>query len=80
MVISIGFLFNKDVADAIITKPRDMGIVKRLAVLARCVIQQCLIANINTRRKSMFILRNYRVLTGGTAAVTRVGTAPARDL
>ncbi len=27
----------------------------------------------------MFILRNYRILTGGSATVTREGTAPGRD-
>jgi len=28
------------------------------------------------RKKTMFILRNYQILTGGTATVTKTGTAP----
>jgi len=61
------------VAGAQISEGFVLLMINKEPVIPRC-------AGVPTRRrrrkKTMFILRNYRILTGGTATVTKTGTAP----
>jgi hypothetical protein len=53
-------------------------LTKEVIKLIELAKQTCLIAS-TKRRQRMFILRNYQILTGGSATVSKVGAAPGRE-